>query len=83
MDAYTDFANVYDTFMDETPYDVWGDFIVELMNKFGVTKPAKSDTSEYTTEEDTEQALEEEEEGDKAKAAAEPLDANAIKRLGE
>ena len=45
MDAYTDFANVYDTFMDETPYDVWGDFIVELMNKFGVTKPAKSDTS--------------------------------------
>ena len=60
MDAYTDFANVYDTFMDETPYDVWGDFIVELMNKFGVTKPAKSDTSEYTTEEDTEQALEEE-----------------------
>ena len=60
MDAYTDFANVYDTFMDETPYDVWGDFIVELMNKFGVTKPAKSDASEYTTEEDSEQALEEE-----------------------
>ena len=67
MDAYTDFANVYDTFMDETPYDVWGDFVVELMNKFGMTKPATSKTSandggalEYSTEENSEQALEEE-----------------------
>ncbi|MBO4913543.1 MAG: class I SAM-dependent methyltransferase [Butyrivibrio sp.] len=67
MDAYTDFANVYDTFMDETPYDVWGDFVVELMNKFGVTKPATSKASandggalEYSTEENSEQALEEE-----------------------
>ena len=94
MDAYTDFANVYDTFMDETPYDVWGDFVVELLNKYGVTKPVKNAgcptcsndeanntddneipeqsandkvqnenecvICEYTTEEDTEQALEEE-----------------------
>ena len=67
MDAYTDFANVYDTFMDETPYDVWGDFVVELMNKFGVTKPAigkvsanNGDALEYSTEENSEQALEEE-----------------------
>ena len=67
MEAYTDFANVYDTFMDETPYDVWGDFVVELMNKFGVTKPAAKSISgndkgdlEYSTEEDSEQALEEE-----------------------
>ena len=67
MDAYTDFANVYDTFMDETPYDVWGDFVVELMNKFGVTKPATSKASandggalKYSTEENSEQALEEE-----------------------
>ena len=67
MEAYTDFANVYDTFMDETPYDVWGDFVVELMNKFGVTKPATKGISrndngdlEYSTEEDSEQALEEE-----------------------
>ena len=42
MEAYTDFANVYDTFMDETPYDVWGDFVVELLNKYGVTKPVKN-----------------------------------------
>ncbi len=42
MDAYTDFATVYDTFMDETPYEVWGDFVVELMEKYGVTKPVLS-----------------------------------------
>ncbi|SFB84552.1 class I SAM-dependent DNA methyltransferase [Butyrivibrio sp. YAB3001] len=39
MDIYTDFAAVYDTFMDETPYDVWGDFIAELIDKYGVSKP--------------------------------------------
>ena len=94
MEAYTDFANVYDTFMDETPYDVWGDFVVELLNKYGVTKPVKNAgcptcsndeanntddneipeqsandkvqnenecvICEYTTKEDSEQALEEE-----------------------
>jgi len=70
MDAYTDFAYVYDTFMDETPYEVWGDFVVELMNKYGVTKPTKSVGKDacsgttgdeaYNTEENTEEALEEE-----------------------
>ncbi|RKM60038.1 class I SAM-dependent methyltransferase [Butyrivibrio sp. XB500-5] len=69
MDAYSDFADVYDTFMDETPYEVWGDFVVELMNKYGVTKPTKNagkDTGSgagdeaYNTEENTEEALEEE-----------------------
>jgi SAM-dependent methyltransferase len=38
MEAYTDFAAVYDNFMDETPYDVWGDFIAELIEKYGVSK---------------------------------------------
>ena len=37
MEAYTDFATVYDTFMDETPYEVWGDFVVELINKYGIS----------------------------------------------
>ncbi len=40
MEAYTDFATVYDTFMDETPYDVWGNFVAELIEKYGVSKPA-------------------------------------------
>ncbi len=46
MDAYTDFATVYDTFMDETPYEVWGDFVVELMEKYGVTKPVLSGSAD-------------------------------------
>ncbi|MBP3233538.1 MAG: class I SAM-dependent methyltransferase [Eubacterium sp.] len=41
MEAYTDFASVYDTFMDETPYDVWGNFIAELIEKYGVSRPIK------------------------------------------
>ena len=39
MEAYTDFAKVYDTFMDETPYDVWGDFVSSLIGKYGLSKP--------------------------------------------
>ena len=32
MEAYSDFATVYDTFMDETPYDVWGDYVAGLID---------------------------------------------------
>ncbi len=34
MEAYTDFATVYDTFMDETPYDKWCDHVVEFFQKY-------------------------------------------------
>ena len=34
MEAYTDFALVYDTFMDDTPYGEWCDYLVELMEKY-------------------------------------------------
>ncbi|MBQ8030925.1 MAG: methyltransferase domain-containing protein [Butyrivibrio sp.] len=68
MEAYTDFAKVYDTFMDETPYDVWGDFVSTLIDKYGVSKPlnASADATceeslkEYATIEDSEDALNEE-----------------------
>ncbi len=68
MEAYTDFAKVYDTFMDETPYDVWGDFVSSLIDKYGVSKPVKvsakssvtEDSIEYATVEDSEDALNEE-----------------------
>ena len=33
MEAYTDFANVYDTFMDETPYEEWADFLKEILTE--------------------------------------------------
>lgn len=42
MDAYTDFAYVYDTFMDATPYEEWADFIKKTIKKYGVSKPEKS-----------------------------------------
>lgn len=34
MEAYTDFAQVYDTFMDETPYEEWCGYLVELLEKY-------------------------------------------------
>lgn len=36
MEAYTDFAKVYDLFMDETPYEQWCDFLQEKLQKHGI-----------------------------------------------
>ena len=36
MEAYTDFAEVYDTFMDETPYREWSEFLLSLLSEFGI-----------------------------------------------
>lgn len=41
LEAYTDFASVYDTFMDETPYEEWAEFIHKLIKEYGVSKPVK------------------------------------------
>lgn len=38
MDAYTDFARVYDTFMDETPYGEWCAFLVDILKEFGIER---------------------------------------------
>ena len=38
MEAYTDFAYVYDTFMDETPYEVWCDFLIRTLEEYHVPK---------------------------------------------
>ena len=38
MEAYTDFAQVYDELMDETPYEEWCDYLVTLLEKHGVSK---------------------------------------------
>lgn len=34
MEAYTDFAEVYDELMDDTPYEEWCDFIIEMLGKY-------------------------------------------------
>ena len=38
MEAYTDFADVYDTFMDETPYEEWCEFLVQTLEQYQVPK---------------------------------------------
>ena len=36
MDAYTSFASVYDTFMDNIPYGEWADYLIELLKEYGI-----------------------------------------------
>ena len=42
MEAYTGFAEVYDTFMDDTPYEEWADFLAGLIGKYGISRPVQS-----------------------------------------
>lgn len=36
MEAYTGFAELYDEFMEETPYDVWCDNLVKVLHSNGI-----------------------------------------------
>ncbi|MDO5475929.1 MAG: class I SAM-dependent methyltransferase [Eubacteriales bacterium] len=36
MDAYTSFAYVYDTFMDQEPYEEWADRVCAFLEKYGL-----------------------------------------------
>ena len=36
MESYTNFAYVYDTFMDNVPYDEWCKYLVMLLKQYGV-----------------------------------------------
>lgn len=36
MDAYTGFASVYDIFMDNVPYREWSEFVIKLLEQYGV-----------------------------------------------
>lgn len=38
---YSDFAEVYDELMDNTPYEEWRDRIVRLIREYGVSKPVR------------------------------------------
>lgn len=38
MEAYTDFAGVYDIFMDETPYEEWCAYVQAIFQKYHVPK---------------------------------------------
>ena len=41
MEAYTDFAKVYDEFMDETPYHDWAAYVAQLISGYGISAPSK------------------------------------------
>lgn len=36
MEAYTNFAQVYDLFQDNIPYEEWADYLKSLLNEYGV-----------------------------------------------
>lgn len=36
MEAYTSFAQVYDLFMDNVPYEEWSRYIIGLMKEYGI-----------------------------------------------
>ena len=42
MDAYKEFAYVYDELMDTTPYEEWSSIIIEEIEKYGVSKPVRA-----------------------------------------
>lgn len=37
MEAYTNFAEVYDTFMDNVPYDEWADYIERMLKEYQIS----------------------------------------------
>lgn len=37
MEAYTSFAEVYDTFMDNVPYKEWADYLEEILKEDGIS----------------------------------------------
>ena len=36
MEAYTSFAQVYDLFMDNVPYEQWGEYLNKLFKEYGI-----------------------------------------------
>ena len=49
-ESYSDFADVYDELMDATPYGEWLKRILELIEKFGVSKPLRDAGDPLTAE---------------------------------
>ena len=38
-ESYTDFAEVYDEFMDNTPYEAWCERLIGIIEEYGISKP--------------------------------------------
>jgi len=37
MEAYTGFAEVYDLFMDNVPYEEWNRYLTGLLKEYGIS----------------------------------------------
>ena len=48
MEAYTGFAAVYDTFMDNVPYGEWCEYLTGLLKENGVESGLVLDPVSYT-----------------------------------
>ena len=36
MEAYSDFARVYDIFMDNVEYEKWADYLISSLREYGI-----------------------------------------------
>ena len=36
MEAYSGFAEVYDLFMDNVPYEIWGEYLLDRLLEYGI-----------------------------------------------
>lgn len=61
MESYTDFAKVYDTFMDETPYEAWSEFLDKIIKEYGITHTAAPFADEEEKQKKTGEKTKEEE----------------------
>ncbi len=50
MEAYQDFAYVYDELMDNTPYEQWCEHIDKQIKKYGISKPQRDAADLLTSE---------------------------------
>lgn len=48
--SYQEFAKVYDELMDNVPYEKWCDFVSEMIEKYGVSKPGCTGNSPLEAE---------------------------------
>ena len=46
MEAYTGFASLYDTFMDNVPYGEWSRYVIGLLREYGIDGRSEEHTSE-------------------------------------
>lgn len=82
MEAYTDFASVYDTFMDDTPYEEWAEYIIGLLKAYGVSD--RTDSGEETSETTAgwQEQSEEVQEDESTRKAALAAERNVVVDLG-